>query len=350
MSRHIADSRGFTLLELMLALSLLSIVIIGVLESLSQQRKTSIVTENLVEVQNNVRAISSLLEREIRMAGFMIPNAVAVCGIDDTTGPDQLFLSENEAIVPDDERAGDLGARWSGTVWSNPSLPVSGPVTYSLDSTTTDLDGDGSYFYDNDGNGSAEADFRTNAGFIVGDVANPHRGVICGTVNSVTATQIEGTPLAGALATLIATDAEPDIVFVPAARYWVDTSFTTGKLKRNGDVLANGVDDIQFSYFFDMDDDGVIDSAASETPGMESSTGSIVYVPGDTPTSPWNNDFLREVRFSIVVRTRATDSEFDAGSFQAFENRAPVAGNDGFRRRLVVGAVRPRNVGRAGSI
>ena len=50
---------GFTLLELMISLSIFAIVVAGVFESLTRQHKTSIVTENVVEVQNNVRAIGS---------------------------------------------------------------------------------------------------------------------------------------------------------------------------------------------------------------------------------------------------------------------------------------------------
>ena len=84
MSRVIPKGRrgqgGFTLIELMLAVTMLSIVMYLTLDSLTRQQKTSIVTDQIVEVQNNVRAISSLIEREIRMAGFMVPNAVGVCG------------------------------------------------------------------------------------------------------------------------------------------------------------------------------------------------------------------------------------------------------------------------------
>jgi len=73
-------------------------------------------------------------------------------------------------------------------------------------------------------------------------------------------------------------------------------------------------------------------------------------VPGAFPISAWDNELLREIRFSIVVRTRATDTNFSAGTFQNFENRAPVAGTDGFRRRVILGSVRPRNGGQVGSI
>lgn len=340
---------GFTLLELMISISILAIVVVGVFESLTRQHRTSIVTESVVEVQNNVRAIASLMEREVRMAGYMVPDAASVCGRDLTTASDELFVSETEPIVPDDARAGDMGARLTtGSTWSNPTINASNPsastaVTLTLDSTTTDLDGDGSYFYDNDNNGTPEADFRVGGGFIAADLANPHRGAVCGLVTAASSTQITIVPMAGALAAHNATnDADEVVVLVPAARYSVDTTGGIGRLMRNGDLLAQGVDDFQVSYYFDVDDDGVVDSATAEEPGTK--TGNA-YSPAS-----WDNSTLKEVRFSIVVRTRATDNEFSQGSFVTFENRTSPGGNDGFRRRVVVGSVRPRNVGNTGSI
>ena len=343
-SRNHRSRRGFTLIELMLAVSLLSIVIIGVFESLTRQHKTSIVTENVVEVQQSTRAISHLIEREIRMAGFMIPNAVSVCGIDSTVASDELFVSETEPIVPDDERAGDLGARVT-TAWptANPGLPTT--FVLNLDPTTSDLDGDGSFFYDNDGNGIAEADFRVGGGFILGDMANPHRGAACGIVVAASSTQITISQTGGNLiAHIPESDAEEEIVIVPAAHYRInDGAIATGRLERNGDLLAQGVDDIQISFFFDVDDDGVIDAATAEEPGTLAGN---VY-----NGINWDNSMLKEVRMSLVVRTRATDPDFPNGNFSTFENRvAPLGGPDGFRRRVIVTTVRPRNVGTLGSI
>lgn len=330
---------GFTLIELMLAVTMLSIVIYMTLDSLTRQQKTSITTEQIVEVQQNVRALASLLEREVRMAGFMVPNAVGLCGVDSTTGPDQLFVSETEMIVPDDERAGTLGARVSN--WDRTWTPSA--TNHSLTVDTTDLDGDGAFFYDNDGNGTAESDFRVGAGFILADMNNPQRGTVCGTVRAAGGAGVTVQILAGQLDPLVTSDAQEEIVIVPAAHYALDTAATTGRLERNGDLLAHGIDDFQISYFYDMDDDGVIDSAAAENPGVDTTT----FDPSD-----WPNDLLKEVRFSVVVRTRANDPGYDDGSFIRLGNRvAPTpAVNDGFRRRVIVASVRPRNIGNSGSI
>lgn len=329
-------SSGFTLVELMLTVTMLSIVMYLTMESLNRQQKTSIVTDQIVEVQNNVRAVAGLIERELRMAGFMVPDAAGACGIDRTTGSDELFISEIEMIVPDDERSGTLGARLSSAQSWN------GTGVHNLDSTTTDLDGDGALFYDNDGNGTPDADFRVGGGFIAADAANPARGVVCGVVTAASTTQITLSTSAGTLAAHVASsDAPEDIVIVPAAHYRITTSANgTTQLTRNGDLLAKGVEDFQISWYFDSDGDGVIDA------GEEF---------GATSANPYNasnhaNDELQEVRFAIVVRTRATDPTFDGGQFRNFENRAAVAGSDNYRRRVIAGRVRPRNIGQTGSI
>ncbi len=341
MIRQIRSNGGFTLVELMLAVSLLSVVVIGVLESLTRQHKSSIVTESVVEVQQNVRAISYLIEREIRMAGFMVPNAVSICGIDSTVGSDQLFISETEPIVPDDVQAGNMGARvlsaWpTGNGW--PSV-----FNLTVDPFTSDIDRDGAWFYDNDNDGAAEVDFRVGGGFILGDMANPQRGTVCGVVDAATPTQIRITQTGGNLIARVPNvDAEEEIVIVPAAHYAINGAFATGRLERNGDLLAQGVDDFQISFFYDIDDDGVVDAPAEE-PGR---TAGNIFNPAN-----FDNSELKEVRFSIVVRTRATDVEFTNGAFRTFENRVdPGGGPDGFRRRSIVTAVRPRNIGNEGSI
>ncbi|MCR9097428.1 MAG: prepilin-type N-terminal cleavage/methylation domain-containing protein [bacterium] len=351
---------GFTLIELMLVVTMLSVVMYLTLDSLRSQKTTSIVTEQIVEVQNNVRAVSSLLEREIRMAGFMVPAAVSVCGVDRTDAPDELFLSEVEMIVPDDERAGTLGARLSalnswaaGTVPppASPLLPIGGgtEVTLALDATTTDLDDDGSYFYDNDDSGTPESDFRDDGGFILADMANPGRGTVCGTVKESSSTSITLRVRAGQLTAHSATsDAPEEVVIVPAAHYWV-SDVATGRLQRNSDLLVKDVDDFQISYFFDDDGDGVIDNASAPPPAPpDEERGDLatrLYDPADQ-----DNSSLAEVRFSIVLRAASNDPDYDDGEFIEFENRADVLGNDNFRRRVLIGAVRPRNVVNDGSI
>jgi hypothetical protein len=128
-------------------------------------------------------------------------------------------------------------------------------------------------------------------------------------------------------------------VAVPAHVYTVVNT----QLLRDGMVLADDVEDLQFALFFDVDDDGVMDGEAAEYPGSENGN---VY-----QTNLWDSTFLREIRVNIVVRTRNQDPDvlsnpaMARNEWQVTENRVAPGGFDGFRRRVYTAVVRPRNVG-----
>lgn len=65
------DQRGFSLVELMVALLLSLIVMAGILGVFSMARSTSQTTTGLGRVQENTRFLNHLLSTEIRMAGYM---------------------------------------------------------------------------------------------------------------------------------------------------------------------------------------------------------------------------------------------------------------------------------------
>jgi len=328
-------AKGFTLLELMISVVILGLVVAYVLESFSRQHKAYTVTEQVVEAQQNLRAISHLIEREIRMAGYLVPDAAGICGLDSDSAPDQLFISESDPIVPDAVKVGDLGARvLSG--YSNSATDQ----TWVLDTASADLDADGSFYYDNDGNGTADSDFRDRAGFILADAKDPSRGTVCGIVRDASPSNFQVTVVSGAFSPQ--TVAGEELVVVPAAHYRVTGN---GRLERNQDLLALGVDDFQVSYFFDVDDNGRITSAATENPGV---AGVALYDP-----QAWDNTDLKEVQVNVVVRSRADDPDFRGGQFVVRGNRTFALGpppSDGFRRRLFFSQVRPRNIGAEGGI
>jgi type IV pilus assembly protein PilW len=67
---YIKNSKGFTLVELMLTIAI-SIVIVGALSvAYTTQQRTYIAQEQVAEMQQNLRAAIYLLATEIRMAGF----------------------------------------------------------------------------------------------------------------------------------------------------------------------------------------------------------------------------------------------------------------------------------------
>jgi type IV pilus assembly protein PilW len=64
------DNRGFTLAELMMAITIFSVAMASIYSAYLSQQKAYLVTEATSETQQNLRAAMYTLEREIRMAGY----------------------------------------------------------------------------------------------------------------------------------------------------------------------------------------------------------------------------------------------------------------------------------------
>lgn len=326
-------SAGFTLVELLIAAFGLALVVVYSLGSFTALNQTATVVDQVSEAQQNSRAVAALIERDLRNAGYLVPVAGAVCGVDSTTGPDTLYVSDSDAIRTVDElplglRGSDLGAITS----VEPDDSVS-TTTLSVD--TVIIDGVASYRKDS-GSAGLDSDFRVGAGAIVVDALNTDRGVACGRVTAVTT---GGTP-----SVTVAFDSELDsgsgiseLVVIPAHVYRIDTGVTPFQLERNGTKLAADVEDLQVAYFYDADGDGL--AAATEYEGNSSTN---VYDPEAVDGAN-----LLDVRFSVVIATRGVDprKRTNASRGEARENRDPttVPGDDGRHRRVYTSTVRIRN-------
>jgi hypothetical protein len=266
------------------------------------------------------------------MAGFMVPEAAALCALDRDDQPDVVWFTDSDAIDPDNQERNALGvdvavASYSGT--GSQDLDVSGVVL------------DGAAFYDTDDDGAADADFVAGNGAILVDLDDPARGSACGIVEDVA-----GGTVSVDFLTSITPSPGARLILVPAHVYQVDETGDTPVLRRNGRLLAAGIEDLQLAFFFDMNRNGTIDGpdqADGEFPG--GGEGAAPAYESDA----WDNRDLREIHISLVVRTRAPDQEHPSGQFQTTENRVAPGGTDGFRRRVHSSTVRLRNVGFRGS-
>ena len=259
----------------------------------------------------------------------MVPEAAAVCGIDNINTADVLYLSDADAIIPGTQTTADLGA-----------IILGGPVNISVGTQLIDVDSvvlekgaSADPFYDSDGNGVPDADFNTNAGVIIVDAGNPERGSACGVVDSVTSAPRLRIPLDSApLGPLPVPSNPPFLMAIPAHHYRVDAN---GQLFRDNILVSDEVDDLQVAFFFDDNRDNVID------PGE--------YRGDDVGPDYLNNAVdasdIRELRTNVIVRTRLSDTRSQEGQFQVTENRLFVGGNDGFRRRVYTATTMLRNGG-----
>jgi prepilin-type N-terminal cleavage/methylation domain-containing protein len=358
---------GFSLIELMVAMAVLAVVTTFLTDLLVRQSRAYQVVDNVTETQQNLRAIGDLLEHELRVTGFLVSEGAAFCGVDVPPGqaypdqtPDVIVVTDAEALDPTGVTNQTLGAQITGGyagTGSNETITVDNVVL------------DGNAFYDTDGDGVADSDFLygeppqpvRNGGVIVVDRANTNRGTSCGILVDLNGNSLDvdfqlggsapgGTPLAA----LPPGGSPPDLVAIPAHVYWIQA----GNLVRDGMILAQDVEDLQFAVFYDVDDDDVVDGATTVDPPY----ASALEYPGsrDVPNgepgqayvwNAWDNRDLREIRVNLVGITKSQDPDvvqspnMAQGQFQVTENRVAPGGLDGFRRRVLTLTVRPRNVG-----
>jgi prepilin-type N-terminal cleavage/methylation domain-containing protein len=320
---------GFTLLELLLSLVILSGLVFVMTSAFQVQQRTYVVVDQVAEAQQNMRVVTDLIERDVRRAGFMVPQNAAVCAYDQTAGPDTLFVSNTDAIrtvydLEDDnlDISGNFGAPVSN---DTSSWDASGSGdTLSLTRKWVDAAADGD-------------DFAVGEGVIVVNKNDDDQPVACGRITSISSNTLTvnfGSTSTGAVGS------NADVVVVPAIVY----SLNGNELRRNGLLLAQGVEDFQLTYYFDLDDDLVVDA------GERFSTAGGTAQPWELTPAANRPDFstLREVGVNIVTVTSDDDPNRDYrfGSGQVTGNRTSISlpGVDGKRRRVSSTRVRLRNV------
>jgi len=128
--------KGFSLIEVLIALVIAMIVIAGVYRAFSVQQKNFVIQEQVSEVQQSVRTVMDLIARDIRMAGFGQPpwavggssdtvtitvgpnpapnrditlelvgafaSPIALLGSPATIGQNQIVLDHNEEFIKDE--------------------------------------------------------------------------------------------------------------------------------------------------------------------------------------------------------------------------------------------------------
>lgn len=89
--RGIADERGMTILEVMIALVITGIVTAAIFEVYLTQHKNYIAQEEIVDIQQSVRASIDVMARNVRMAGYNLPIGIPPFEAYDTD-PDTIVV------------------------------------------------------------------------------------------------------------------------------------------------------------------------------------------------------------------------------------------------------------------
>ncbi|MGD9731569.1 MAG: PilW family protein [Desulfamplus sp.] len=107
--KNINNQKGVTLVELLVAMAVFSIVVAGIVASRNTQQNQSMTQQQAVNVQQNVRAALSMIVSEIRMAGYNpyggdLGQGIISAGVGTAAAPFTFaYIADDDEIDNDDD-------------------------------------------------------------------------------------------------------------------------------------------------------------------------------------------------------------------------------------------------------
>jgi prepilin-type N-terminal cleavage/methylation domain-containing protein len=301
MSRN-SRTPGFTLVELMVGVFILSVVTIQMMSMLDSQHEAYVEQEDTVEAQEDIRLVASFMLSDLRMAGYMVPRIAGISSRDGGAGGSDVVCVSDSSVINDTILLTANGHSDRASVTAD----VGGnDNTVTVVAGELDIDEDG------------DTDFIVGRGIIIADGAASHCAAI-------TIVNVGGNTLTFAPATPAGFTAPAAGVRVVPARIY---SLGGNGLRRDTSTLSTLVEDIQVEFGVDSNDNGQLDGG--EFP--------IHDLSGFDPA------LIRSVRLSLISRTPTADSTQLGPGRPAAANRTAGA-VDGFRRRTVIATAYPRNL------
>jgi type IV pilus assembly protein PilW len=317
---------GFTLIEVMSAMTILAIAMIAVFATFTSQQKAFTVQSRVAEMQQNLRDGVECMIRDIRLAGYgtpdnvTIPNGVIAAGVTTmgalyatdggAAGTDQihvLYLYDMDAYQP----AANLS-----------SAMVSTATSISVDNVFGFVNGDLILV-----KSESTADLFQITGAPAGNTL-PHD-----TSGFNSSTAHPSWPAGGYLNNPPATVAKARFV-----RYFIDNTTDPDHpmlmVDRMGgqppQPAADDIEDLQLAYGLDTSGDGAVDT-------WRNGPGDPILAAAEIPQ-------VRQVRIQLMARTRLPDSNWSE-TRSALGNRSAGAAPDGYRRRVFDILIDVRNSG-----
>ena len=348
-----ASDRGFTLIELMISLSIFAVVSAAAFSVLIASQKTATMTDQTVQIQRNVRLAMDLIARDLRMAAFGNPAA-------GTAGCAQQLTATDNAVGADagpdaiqmvtvDQQVGTLAAAYT-----------SGNATITVNNLPAGV--------------LAANDVITLEGTVLAATSLPAGNIL--TLSSVQSTGSSAFPIGTGVfrltcVTYQVTGADGMVggagaVFTP----YTLLRNTTG-VAANAVPIVDGIEDLQLAYGIDTDKNGTIDDQAptsntvdcldfvpnngtctNGTTVIAAGTGTVTAIPASVNATPTS---VRQVRITVVGRAVPPqavnvagntwrDDTFTSSSAVQAEDHA-IANALGIRRRSLTRVVTLRNVG-----
>ena len=351
-----ASDRGFTLIELMISLSIFAVVSAAAFSVLIASQKTATMTDQTVQIQRNVRLAMDLIARDLRMAAYGNPAAGTAGCAQQLTATDSAVGAD---VGPDSIQMVTVDQQ-VGTLAAVASVPAG---TTTMDITVNNLLA----------GVLAANDVITLEGTVLASTSLPAGNILA--LSSVQSTGSSTFPIGTgvfrlACVTYQVTGADGRVggagaVFTP----YTLLRNTTG-VAGSAVPIVDGIEDLQLAYGIDADSNGTIDDQAGGTAnavdcldftpnGTACTQGTTLLAAGTatalpasvnaTPTS------VRQVRITVVGRAVPPQAVNVAGNTwrdDTFTSSSAVQAEDhaipnalGIRRRSLTRVVTLRNVG-----
>lgn len=328
----ISQQRGFTLVELLVAMAIASVVGMAGVSLFSTSNWAYKVNEDVAEAQQNGRVSMERLAKDIRTAGFGLPDPPFTLSIGGQNWTSPITVTTSGGSGGSDSIT-ILGIGYeAGTLVGGP-VENTGTSTYLCYSST----GTERFFGGNANNGSSPYSARTqislNGSTYILLATNQVRQTCNGTDIQLQLSSPatlgraypNGTPvyiIQAVTYSIVTNDASASPPCTSANPCLRSTDLT--ELRGVGSqTLAEDIEDIQFAYGVDADRDGKMDSSTlSNDPADDSS--------------------ILAVRATVVAKTRNKDMKGSTFTRPAIEDHSASA-SDNYRRRTLTKIIKLRN-------
>ncbi len=296
------NEKGFTLIELMISVAIFSLVVGAAYAVFDSQQKTHNIQQQVVDVQQDLRAGMDFLVREIRMAGYDEPHG-------DPVGAG--FLQATSSTL-----------QMTAAIYNGLDDDADGLVDEWGEAGNHEWDG-----VDNDGNGTVDGESEA----VAMDLLQPAENITFGFENGADAND-DGLADAG------------------AARF--------GRTDGNGqfETLMDNTHAVAFAYAFDRDENGKIDFNDINGDGVQNAGEAVLWaidsdgdqrldvqLDGTALGTPVPIDRVRAVNIWLLVRTAFEGRDYlDTRTYTV--GNTNITPNDGYRRRLLTTQVICKNM------
>lgn len=332
---NIRSESGMTLIELLIAIAISGIVLAGVVQILTTSSSSYSRQEEMAAMQQNVRMAKMFLERDSRMAGCGLKNffdrgtrvyPVEFTNAGGQSSTDVLVINyvdlDNGScgnVLPQLTLNGSMpAASAEATVNENLNNNASPPTPpYSAWNGTFTCAGTSF-------GGTPFIEFQA----IITSPDGSKSDVVYITQVQANSNKIQNRPYAGFDNKIINSYPPGSTInfFSNTTLTQVTYSYSNGSLLRNGQAIADNLEDLQFAFGLDTNADGVVDS----------------WVNNRDLTNA-EKDQIRLIRINVLGRTSREHSG-QSKTRPAIEDRAAGTSPDKFVRQLFQITVMPRNL------